>query len=93
MDEINNNLRVHEAEVELKIHEHKEENIINNTWKSCCFTLDKRSTIFFSTYSMSLILVFFCIFKLSGNLSCAEQNTWVGLMTMVIGIYMRAPTF
>jgi hypothetical protein len=93
MDEINNNLRVHEAEVELKIHERKEENELSNHWKSCCFDMDKRATIFFSTYTISLILLFFSIYKLSGDLTCDQNNTWIGLLTFVVGIYIRAPTF
>jgi hypothetical protein len=88
MDELNTQSKA----IELKIHEKESDNRINNTWKSCCgLTLDKRSTIFFSTYSMSLILVFFCIYKLAGEISCSETNVYISLLTLIIGVYIKNP--
>lgn len=87
MEQVN----IHKEEVEIKIHEKESENDLTNHWKSCCFELDKRSTVFFSTYTMSLILVFFCIYKLAGELPCPEQNAYIGLLTLIIGVYIKTP--
>ena len=42
MDELN----IHKEEIELKIHEQKEASDLSNHWRSCCFDMDKRATIF-----------------------------------------------
>lgn len=63
-------------------------------YKSCCFEIDRKATIFFTTLSLSLLTITFCIFKLTQqNLSCSEQNSYMSLMTFILGIYMRSPLF
>ena len=62
-------------------------------YKSCCFAINRRATIFFTTLSISLITITFCIFKLTQNLTCPEQNSYMSLLTFILGIYMRSPLF
>jgi hypothetical protein len=62
-------------------------------WTSCCVKLDKRATIFFSTLTISLIMIAFCIVKLSLTSTCEETNTWVSLLTFILGIWIRTPSF
>ena len=80
-------------EVEQKIHQKEVESKIDNEYKSCCLVMDKRALSFFSTLSISFTVIVFCIVKLSIVESCEEQNTYIGLLTLILGIWIRSPTF
>jgi len=91
MDEEKKGLRS-ETQVNLKIQEEQAENDLENGWDSCCFRADRRAITYFTTLSISLVIIAFCIVKLSGDRSCEETNGWMSLLTFVIGIYIRAPS-
>jgi hypothetical protein len=78
-------------EVNLNIHEKKSNIEIDNTFRSCCLTMDRRALSFFTTLSISLIIISFCIVQLSGADSCEETNTWLALLMFVIGIWIKSP--
>ena len=42
-----------------------EEKQITNEWKSCCLVIDKNAVLYFSQLSLALIIIAFCIVKLS----------------------------
>ena len=47
-------------------HEHTlEDRKQEREWKSCCLTLDKQATLFFSRLLLTLILIGFCIAQLA----------------------------
>jgi hypothetical protein len=75
----------------MDIEQQKQEHI-ENTWTSCCVRLDKQATLFFSTLGISLIMIIFCMNKLSGTLTCEETNTWISLLTFILGIWIKTPT-
>ena len=62
-------------------------------YKSCCFSIDKNSTIFFSTLTISLICLIFSLYKLTLDLKCEESNTYMSLVTFILGIYIKSPMF
>jgi len=80
-------------DIELKIHEEKNKTELENFWRSCsgCI-IDKRSLTFFTTLCISLIIIAFCIVKLSLTTSCEETNTWLALLMFVIGIWIKNPS-
>ena len=80
------------AEVHLDL-EHQTPIDQQNTWNSCCLTLDRRATVFFSTLTISLIIIAFCITKLVMARSCEEANTWISLLTFILGIWVIQPSF
>ena len=71
-------------------HEEKKED--DNNWRSCSGCLiDKRSLGFFTTLGISVIVIAFCIVKLSLTTSCEETNTWIALLMFVLGIWVKSP--
>ena len=79
-------------EIEVKKHDLKID-IDDKTWKSGCLIIDRKAVVFFSTLTISLIVIGFCIFKLTYSESCEAQNTYIGLLTLVLGIWIRSPSF
>ena len=63
-----------------------------NTYQSCCGqTSDKRLLVFISTLSISLLLLTFSCFMLATHKECESQNTYVGLITLIVGVWMKSP--
>ena len=73
----------------------KEEESIEpeNKYKCCCFrsSTDKRLLIFSASLSLSLIIIIFSCYQLVNLTGCHEQNTYVGLLTLILGIWLRSP--
>jgi len=68
--------------------------IINNkkrTWKSACLIVDKEMVEYMTKLMISLIIIAFCIFKLVHDNSCEGQQAYLGLMTLVIGVWLPCP--
>ena len=61
----------------------------NNRWESCCFIIDRRVLIFTSQLLIGLIIISFCIYKLSVN----DENPalYYGLLTFIIGVFLPSP--
>ena len=71
----------------------EDEHIKNeNTWKSCCLTADKRFVVFITQFSISIIILSFSMYKLLTASTCDETQVYIGLITMIIGVYMPQPT-
>ena len=92
-DNLTNDDTTRGRDIELKIHEEKNKTELENHWRSCsgCI-IDKRSLTFFTTLGISLIIIAFCIFKLSLSPSCEDTNTWLALLMFVIGIWIKNPS-
>ena len=59
----------------LRVAEHKmelEDKEFDTVWTSCCLTIDKRATIYFTQYTTLK--------------SCENQQAYLGLLTMLIGL-------
>jgi hypothetical protein len=81
--------RLELRETKIKIEDKK----YDNTWKSACFTLDRRAIRFFTQLFIGLVIIFFCIFKLMDeNLSCESSNTYISLLSTTIAIFLPSPT-
>lgn len=62
-------------------------------WKSGCVQMDKGAVMFFSTLGISLIIIAFCIYQLVSSTSCETQTTYMGLLTLILGIWVKSPAF
>ena len=73
--------------------ENKEDLIDTNHWDSCCGKAsDKRLLIFSANLSISLILMIFSLVRLCDDkLINEEKATYVGFITLVVGIWLRSP--
>ena len=45
-----------------------------NTWRSCCYDCNKNAVMYFTTISIIVGIMVFCIYKLSTNESCENQT-------------------
>ena len=75
------------------IEEKRADQDLDVRWRSCCFTLDKRATMYFTTLGISVTVMTLCIVKLSADIPCEQQNGWISLLSLVIGIYIKSPVF
>lgn len=65
---------------------------LENTYKSCCLTVDKRALQFFSQLTISLIIIAFSIYQLITSKSCEKDSLYSGFLTLVIGTWLPQPT-
>ena len=75
--------------------EHKielEDKKYNDHWQSCCMTIDRRATRYFSQLSIAILIITFCIVQLIRNESCEGQALYSGLLMTVIGIMLPSPS-
>jgi hypothetical protein len=61
-------------------------------WQSCCMTIDRRATRYFSQLSIALLVITFSIVQLVRNESCESQALYSGLLMTVIGIMLPSPS-
>ena len=62
-----------------------------NTYRSCCLTSDKRALQFFSQFTICLGVLLFSMYKLINSKECQESQVYVGMITMIIGVYIPQP--
>ena len=65
----------------------------DNNIKTCCGrTSDSRLLKFIASFSITSIIVIFSCYQLSKEgISCPDQNTYIGLITLLIGIWLKSP--
>jgi len=63
-----------------------------NTYKSCCLTSDKRALQFFSQFTISVCILLFSMYMLINAEECSESQVYIGLITMIIGVYIPQPS-
>lgn len=66
-------------------------NLERYIWKSGCFQVDKRVIIFFSQFAICLMIISFSLYQLNKDSSCEHQQIYIGLLTMIVGIFLPAP--
>jgi len=62
-----------------------------NTYKSCCLTIDKRALNYFTQAVFSGSIIAFCITILSLNDDCATFSRYSPLLTFIIGVWIPQP--
>ena len=82
--------------VEKKRLEHKwriEDEQYHNTWKSClgCET-DRRAVQYFTQIVIISFVMVFCVYQLTVNDDCPNQQTYTGLLTLLLGLLIPNPS-
>ena len=62
-----------------------------NTWKSMCLEMDKRAVQYFTQMLIIAGIMGFCIHKVGTDSSCVAQQSYTGLLTLLIGIVVPNP--
>jgi hypothetical protein len=61
-------------------------------WKSCCGnTFDSRATIFFSQFTIAMVVTSFCIYQLIHEESCEAQGLYSSILTLILGVFLPSP--
>jgi hypothetical protein len=87
---------------ELPVRVHTMENVIvhpvqnadapNTNWKSCCFEIDARVFQFIAVLIVTILVLLFCMFQLIRNAkTCPEQQMYVSILTLVLGVFLPNP--
>ena len=70
-----------------------ENKIIDNTWRSMCIVADKNAIQYFTTITIICSVMSFCVYKLTSDTSCEAQNTYISLLTLLLGLLSPSPMF
>ena len=92
MNTIESNTTINELDIEASVGHPVEINPY--MWVCCCSPnnrTDKRIIVFFSQFSITLIIIFFCIYQLLRSNSCESDQLYMSLLTLVIGVYLPSP--
>jgi len=82
--------------IQTRILEHKidlENKADENQWKSCCVVMDKRAITFFSQIFTTVSIMTFCMVQLVRLDDCNSEQTYLGLLTFLIGCMLPNPQF
>ena len=65
----------------------------SNLWKTClCGSSDKRLLTFVAMITISISILVFCFFMIANrSLTCPELQTYVGLISLIIGVWLKSP--
>jgi hypothetical protein len=63
----------------------------SNVWKSCCLRVDKRAITFFSQFTISLIIIIFCLGQLYILDKC-DSDIYMNLLTLILGTWLPNPS-
>ena len=74
-------------EHDIKVQDEKYE----NTWQSCCITVDKRAVQYFTQVLIICSIMAFNIYQLISLKDGSNQITYMSLLTFLIGILVPSP--
>lgn len=60
-------------------------------WRSGCFALDPRFTIFACQFLISFTVMVTCVLKLISSDTCETQSFYGNILTTMIGLWMPSP--
>ena len=61
-------------------------------WRSCCFELDKRFVVFMSQLLISLLIMSFSMYQLSGEQgTCEGSAPYLALISTTVGYWLPQP--
>ena len=71
----------------------KEDDVFENTWKSCCLVMDRRAIQFFSQLIIISSIMLFCIIQLiHDNQNDSHRPEYMSSLTFLIGVLIHSPT-
>lgn len=81
-----------EEEKDLELQRVNSEQRHNNIiWRSCCLTLNKEFTIFFTKYFILIALMAFFSVELHLAVNCEDKSLYQSLLLLVLGVAIPNP--
>lgn len=88
--EVNNAIDANKV-LQLKLIEQKNESILANRLVSCCgSSVDRRLLLILINFFITIIVITFCIVELFISETCEDKNSYMSLMTFIIGYWLSA---
>lgn len=84
-------VRMRVLDERIKERRNKQDHELNDRWQSCCFTCDKRVITYFTQVGVITGIIIFCMVQLVNHESCEYQTTYVGLLTLLVGLIIPSP--
>ncbi len=76
----------------VRVHTNDQKNDDDNQLNTCCGrTSDKRLLTFIASLSISILIIMLCSYQLITKLDCVSQNVYVGILTLIIGVWCPHP--
>ena len=69
-----------------------EEKRYDDHCQSCCMTIDRRATRYFTQLAIAVMIITFCIVQLVRNEECESQQLYSGILMTVIGVMLPSPS-
>ena len=67
------------------------DNSRQTAWQSLCLTCDREASVYFSIFFVVLVVISFCFYQLIHLTECESQNTYVGILTLMLGVLLPQP--
>ena len=64
-----------------------------NVWESFCMRMDRRAVQFFTQIVIIASIMMLCAYQLVNLPECDAQQSYLGLLTLLIGLVLPNPTF
>ena len=77
--------------LERKVSERTKRFKLDNEWHSCCLRMDKNAVRFFTQLAISMSIIGLCIAQLIRLKDCGAQHAYIGLLTLIIGVWLPYP--
>ena len=59
-------------------------------WKSCCFQLEKESSLFFAKVLISMSVISLCAFQLFNLKDCSYQSLYSSILSSVVTFWLNS---
>jgi hypothetical protein len=76
----------------ITIDEKQLESDLENTWKSCCFDLDKRCVQYAVTSFISFTTLGFCMIQLILDSDSNDKAVYFSLIASIVGLHIPSPS-
>jgi hypothetical protein len=63
----------------------------SRVWRSACFQVNKSFVVFLAQFIIALAVLSFSLYKLTGDASCEDTQAYLGLTTMLVGVFIPTP--
>jgi hypothetical protein len=85
-------ISVSSEDAEVAIAAEPAEEQASSSWRSCCFELDKRFVVFMSQLLISLLIMTFSMYQLSGEHgTCEGSAPYLALISTTVGYWLPQP--
>ena len=61
-------------------------------WNSLCLRGDRDAIVYLTTFCLILSVVVFCFYQLIHLKSCSDQQAYLGVLGMILGVLLPSPS-